>query len=110
MAKSRLLTFTLLVVEDLEKMAAFSGEVYELEQITRMPDGIGPDPIEEIILGTAAPLAPGARIVLKYFDKARPHNGEVILGFTTRDLTALRGTACAPRAGACTPTPATCRT
>ena len=37
-------TFTKLVVEDLEKMAASFGQVYELEQISRMQDAIGSDP------------------------------------------------------------------
>jgi predicted enzyme related to lactoylglutathione lyase len=91
MAKSRLSTFTFtkLVVDDLDKMAAFYGQVYEFELITRMRDAIGPDAIEEIILGTAGPVTPGALILLRYVDKPRPPNGEVILGFTTRDLPAL---------------------
>jgi predicted enzyme related to lactoylglutathione lyase len=82
-------TFTKLVVDDLEKMAAFYGQVFQLDQITRMQDAIGPDPIEEIIFGTAGALTPGALILLRYTAKPRPHNGELILGFTTRDLPAL---------------------
>jgi hypothetical protein len=34
-------TFTKLV-DDLEKMAAFYGQAFELEQITRMQEAIGP--------------------------------------------------------------------
>lgn len=82
-------TFTKLVVDDLEKMASFYGQVFELEQITRMQDAIGSDAIDEIILGTAGALTPGALILLRYVDERRPQNGEVILGFTTRDLPAL---------------------
>ncbi len=82
-------TFTKLVVDDLEKMAAFYGQVFELEQITRMQEAIGPDAIDEIILGTAGELTPGALILLRYVEKRRPPSGEVILGFTTRDLPAL---------------------
>jgi predicted enzyme related to lactoylglutathione lyase len=82
-------TFTKLVVDDLEKMAAFYGQVYELQQISRMQDAIGSDAIDEIILGTAGALTPGALILLKYLGKPRPASGEVILGFTTRDLPAL---------------------
>ena len=82
-------TFTKLVVDDLEKMAAFYGEVYELQQITRVNDAIGDEQIDEIILGTAGAPSPGALILLKYVDRPRPRNGEVILGFTTNDLPAL---------------------
>jgi predicted enzyme related to lactoylglutathione lyase len=82
-------TFTKLVVDDLEKMAAFYSQVYELEQITRMQDAIGSDAIDEIILGTAGALTPGALILLKYVDQPRHDRGGVILGFTTRDLPAL---------------------
>ena len=91
MATSRLSTFsfTKLVVDDLEKMAAFYCEVFELEQITRVTEAIGADPIDEIILGSTAAFAPGALVLLKYVEKPRPKNGEVILGFTTTDLPAL---------------------
>jgi predicted enzyme related to lactoylglutathione lyase len=82
-------TFTKLVVGDLEKMAAFYGQAFELEQITRMQDAIGPDPIDEIMLGTGGALAPGALILLRYVENPPPQNGEVILGFTTGDLPAL---------------------
>ena len=91
MAKPRLSTFTFtkLVVDDLEKMAGFYGSVYQLDQITRMSDAVGGDAIEEIILGTAGALTPGALILLRYVDRPRPPGGEVILGFTTNDLPAL---------------------
>src|SRR5262249_24950952 len=89
MARLSTFTFTKLVVADLEKMAAFYGQVFELEQITRMQDAIGGDAIEEIILGTAGAIAPGALILLRYTGRPRPSHGEVILGFTTRDLPAL---------------------
>jgi predicted enzyme related to lactoylglutathione lyase len=82
-------TFTKLVVDDLEKMAAFYAQVYELQQISRMQDSIGDDAIDEIILGSAGALTPGALILLKYLSRPRPQSGEVILGFTTRDLPAL---------------------
>ncbi len=82
-------TFTKLVVDDLEKMASFYGQVYELEQIARIQEAIGSDAVDEIILGTAGALTPGALILLKYVNRPRPSNGEVILGFTTGDLPAL---------------------
>jgi predicted enzyme related to lactoylglutathione lyase len=82
-------SFTKLVVGDLEKMAAFYAQVFELRQLTRVRDAIVADRIEELILGSAAAVAPGALILLKYVDKPRPALGELILGFTTRDLPAL---------------------
>jgi predicted enzyme related to lactoylglutathione lyase len=82
-------SFTKLVVDDLEKMAAFYAHVFELAQVTRVSDAIVADRIEEIILGSTGAVAPAALILLKYIDKARPAQGEVILGFTTRDLPAL---------------------
>ena len=44
-------TFTKLIVGDPEKMAAFYKEVYGLEEIERIQSAIGPDPIDEIMLG-----------------------------------------------------------
>jgi predicted enzyme related to lactoylglutathione lyase len=81
-------SFTKLVVDDLEKMAAFYTHVFELQQVARMSDAIVADRIDEIILGAEA-VAPGNLILLKYVDKPRPVCGELILGFTTRDLPAL---------------------
>ena len=82
-------TFTKLVVDDLEKMAAFYTQAYQLHQISRMQDSIGDEAIDEIILGTEGALTPGTLILLKYLSRPRPASGEVILGFTTRDLPAL---------------------
>jgi lactoylglutathione lyase len=82
-------TFTKLVVDDLEKMAEFYAQVYDLQQISRVRDAIEDEPIDEIILGTTGEMTPGALILLKYVSRPSPHNGEVILGFTTNDLPAL---------------------
>ncbi len=91
MAKPRLSTFTFtkLVVDDLVKMAAFYSQAFELEQITRLKDSVGSDAVDQVILGTAGNLTPGALILLKFVDRPHPHSGELILGFTTRDLPAL---------------------
>ncbi len=82
-------SFTKLVVADLEKMAAFYSAVYGLEQIMRVQDHIGPDAIDEIMLGTGKEMSPGSLVLLHFVDKPAPRNGEVILGFTTDDLPAL---------------------
>jgi len=70
-------------------MASFYGQVFELEPITRVRDAIGAEAIDEIILGASGALSPGALILLRYVDRPRPQSGEVILGFTSRDLPAL---------------------
>jgi len=82
-------SFTKLVVDDLEKMAAFYTQVYDLKQITRVRDQIGSEAIDEIILGTGSEMSPGSLILLRFVDRPRPQNGEVLLGFTTGDLPAL---------------------
>ncbi len=81
--------FTKLVVDDLEKMAAFYSQVYGLAQVGRVQAQIGDDAIDEIMMGAAGATSPGSFVLLEYVDKPRPRNGEVILGFTTEDLPAL---------------------
>jgi lactoylglutathione lyase len=82
-------SFTKLVVDDLEKMAAFYCDVYGLDRVARVQAKIGPDPIDEIMLGVGSEMSPGSLVLLKFTGKPRPRNGEVILGFTTTDLSAL---------------------
>ena len=82
-------SFTKLVVDDLEKMAAFYCDVYELDRVARVQARIGADAIDEIMLGVGPEMSPGSLVLLKFTGKSRPQNGEVILGFTTPDLSAL---------------------
>lgn len=81
-------TFTKLIVEDLEKMAAFYQEVYGLEEIERIQSSIAADPIDEIMLGKAGELT-GVLVLLKFIEKPPPQQGEVILGFVTDDVEAV---------------------
>jgi len=80
-------SFTKLVVHDLEAMAAYYGAVFGLEQLDRYKtDSLG-TPIDEIMLG-----AQGERtglILFRYLERDAAVNGEVILGFSTRDIRAL---------------------
>jgi predicted enzyme related to lactoylglutathione lyase len=81
-------SFTKLIVNDLEKMSSFYAGVFDLEQIERIQSAIGPDPIEEIMLGIDGKFDHGL-VLLKFVDKPAPENGELILGFTTDDIEAV---------------------
>lgn len=86
--------FTKLVVDDLEKMAAFYSRVYGLREIARVQAQIAGAAIDEIMLGAGAEMSPGSLVLLKYMHASPPRNGEVILGFMTDDLPALLEQVC----------------
>lgn len=88
-ARSSAFSFTKLVVSDLERMAAFYGRVYDLDRIARFQGHIGPDAIDEIMLGTGKEMSSASLVLLRFVDRPPPRSGEVILGFTTEDLPAL---------------------
>lgn len=87
--RSTTFSFTKLVVDDLEKIAAFYTRVYDLKEVTRVQAEIGSEAIDEIILGTGSEMSPGSLILLEFVDRPPPRTGEVLLGFTTDDLPAL---------------------
>ncbi len=84
--------FTKLLVEDLDKTAAFYKAVCGLMETRRIQASIGGRPIDEILF---APARDGAAtfILLKYLDAPRdairPGADEVILGFMTSDVDAF---------------------
>ncbi len=82
------LAFTKLIVDDVDKMAAFYSEVYGLKPIDRIQSEIGGDRIDEILLGANGENVGGV-VLLKFVDKDPPANGEVILGFITEDIDVL---------------------
>jgi catechol 2,3-dioxygenase-like lactoylglutathione lyase family enzyme len=87
------LTFTKLVVDDLDAMQDFYCSVFGLHPGTRerFEDGVGGEPIEEVAL-VAHPGDPfGAMSLLKFEQRGPANPGEMILGFTTPDLSALLG-------------------
>lgn len=88
---SEQLTFTKLVVDDLDKMADYYCAVFGLHRATRerFDDGVGGEPIEEVSLASAPDEPFGALSLLTFESRAAPHNDEVILGFTTTDLSSL---------------------
>jgi predicted enzyme related to lactoylglutathione lyase len=81
--------FTKLVVDDLERMAAFYSDVYGLREIARVQEHIAGAAIDEIMLGVGSEMSSGSLVLLKFVDAPPPRSGEVILGFTTDDLPAL---------------------
>jgi hypothetical protein len=79
-------SFTKLVVDDLDAMSDFYQHVYGLMRLGRVQATIAGSPIDEVLLGTEA--GPSL-ILLKWVGQERPQPGSVILGFTTTDITAL---------------------
>jgi predicted enzyme related to lactoylglutathione lyase len=82
------LSFTKLIVDDLEAMASFYTDVYGLKQIERIQSAVGKDAIDEILLGFEGEHT-GGLVLLKFVDKPPPETGELILGFTTSDIDGL---------------------
>jgi predicted enzyme related to lactoylglutathione lyase len=88
--------FTKLIVGDLEKMAAFYRDAYELHAVNRQRGhSIAGEPIDEIMLSADASAQYGSLVLLRYPGRAPSPNGELILGFTTGDLPALLERVCA---------------
>lgn len=82
--------FTKIVVEDLDRIAAFYEQTMGFRQLQRVHDSVAGEPIEEIILvkgegyGQGVPL-----IVWKWPSRSAPTESDAILGFQTDDLDAL---------------------
>jgi lactoylglutathione lyase len=81
-------SFTKLLVDDLDKTAAFYKSVCGLVEQMRFDASINGRPISEI---TFLPTYPGggSLTLLKFIDAPKPTNDELILGFTTDDLDAF---------------------
>lgn len=78
--------FTKLVVHDLEKAHSFYTEVCGLVELFRYDSEIAGRPITEI--GYAPTEEAGASFaLLKFLDAPGPASNELILGFTTDDIT-----------------------
>jgi predicted enzyme related to lactoylglutathione lyase len=90
MPPSASLSFTKLIVHDLEKIAAFYREVYGLHAVNRVRgESIGEEEIDEIMVSAEPKAMWGSLVLLKYVGRKSSPNGEAILGFTTDDLPAL---------------------
>jgi predicted enzyme related to lactoylglutathione lyase len=82
------LTFTKLIVEDLDAMARYYGAVHGLTEITRVQSEVDGSPIDEIILGVDGAFG-GGLILFTFVGRPAPVTGEVILGFVVDDIDAL---------------------
>lgn len=93
MATDRLsnLSFTKLVVDDLDRMAAFYCKVFDLHQTGRLKieQGAIGEPIEEIFLCPSPDDRYGSFVLFKFLQRPAPRDNETILGFQTTDLKLL---------------------
>jgi predicted enzyme related to lactoylglutathione lyase len=87
-------TFTKVTVSDIETASGFYEEVFGLRVAHRIEAGTDGDRMEEVFLATG----PGPTLALVKVDRVTPSAGEVVLGFSTSDITALCNRA--ERAGA----------
>jgi len=81
-------SFSKLLVDDLEKTAAFYKAVCGLVEQQRVDSTINGRPIREI---TFLPTYPGggSLTLLQFADAPKSHRDEMILGFTTSDIDAF---------------------
>ena len=81
-------SFSKLLVDDLERTAAFYESVCGLVEHQRVEATIDGIPIREI---TFLPTSPGggSLTLLKFLAAPSPHRDEMILGFTTSDIEAF---------------------
>jgi predicted enzyme related to lactoylglutathione lyase len=90
-ASGHTLSFTKLVVGDLEAMVAYYCEVfgYHVGHRDRFDQGLGGEPIDEISLTPNAETPYGNLTLLERLESRSIVTDETVLGFTTHDLDAL---------------------
>jgi predicted enzyme related to lactoylglutathione lyase len=79
-----------LVVNDLERSAAFYQEVLGLTPIMRFQSVMDHRPMDEVLL-QSSDGAPYPLVLIKFLDDAAPAHGQVVLVFFTDDIDALLG-------------------
>ena len=92
MSDAVLSMFTKLIVDDEEKMTAYYTAAYGLTAAVRVAgDTIGSgEAFREVIMTRGADMASGTLVMLKFTDRPKPRDQQVILGFVTADLEALK--------------------
>lgn len=87
------LSFTKLVVDDLDRMAEFYCSVFGLHRIGRLSieKGAIGEPIEEIFLSPNPTDRYGSFVLFKFMNRPAPRVDEVILGFQVGNLDATLG-------------------
>lgn len=86
--------FTKLLVNDLDRTAAFYKSVCGLVEIARVTDAIAGRQIQEVLFN-ATGEGGATFVLLKFVGAPKPTNDEVIIGFVTSDLEAFVQRACA---------------
>jgi predicted enzyme related to lactoylglutathione lyase len=90
MSSDTVFGFAKIIVDDLDRIAAFYEQTIGFRQLQRVNDSVAGEPIEEIILvqgegyGEGMPL-----IVWKWPSRPAPAASDAILGFQTADVDAL---------------------
>jgi predicted enzyme related to lactoylglutathione lyase len=92
MAGQVLQMFTKLIVDDEEKMAAYYAAVYGLNPAIRVAGESvgGGEKFREVILTRGEDMSAGTLVMFKFVDRPAPRDQQVILGFVTEDLDALK--------------------
>jgi uncharacterized glyoxalase superfamily protein PhnB len=86
--------FTKLIVDDEEKMAEYYSKVYGLQVVARVAGdgdsaGLG-EPFREVILGTSSGMDGETLVMFKFTERHKARDQQVILGFVSDDIEALR--------------------
>lgn len=84
--------FTKLIVDDEEKMAAYYAAVYKLNIAVRIAgDSVATaESFREVIMTQGADMSSGTLVMFKFTDRPAPRDQQVILGFVTDDMEALK--------------------
>jgi predicted enzyme related to lactoylglutathione lyase len=84
--------FTKLIVDDEEKMTEYYTSVYHLNAAVRVAgDSVGSgEGFREVILTAGADMSSGTLVMFKFVDRPAPRDQQVILGFITDDMEALK--------------------
>lgn len=84
--------FTKLIVDDEERMASYYAAVYGLTPAVRVAgDSLGTgENFREVIMTKGDDMAAGTLVMFKFVDRPKPRDQQVILGFVSDDLDALK--------------------
>jgi len=82
------LSFTKLIVGDLERSAAYYEAVFGLSELYRVRGRIAGERFEQAVLGADGEMA-GGLVLVRFTERAAPPTGGLLLGFVSDDLAAL---------------------
>jgi len=82
------LSFTKLIVGDLERSAAYYEAVFGLSELYRVRGRIAGERFEQAVLGADGEMA-GGLVLVRFTERDAPPTGGLLLGFVSDDLAAL---------------------